>query len=151
MRDGAPNGYNIFSFDGNQYSIEFRAAGRWEGYQMQVHAPDDVPTKEQTLFKVNVFGGNEKTKVEMRMDEGEWSTIRQVRKFDPAYQEAFAREAGLAAPYRRSPAPIASSHLWEGLIPAGLSVGPHRLSVRATDMFGQEFTSVRLVHAVDNP
>jgi hypothetical protein len=151
MRDGAPNGYNIFTFDGNSYGMEFRAAGRSEGYQMNVYAPDDVPNGEQTLFKVNVFGGNEKTKVEMRIDDGDWQPIRQVRKFDPAYQEAFAREAGLAAPFRRSPAPIASSHLWEGLIPAGLSVGPHRLSVRATDMFGQVYTSVRLMHVTANP
>lgn len=148
MRDGAPNGYNIFTFDGNQYSMEFRAAGRSEGYQMNIYAPDDIPMDEQTLFKANIFGGNEKTKVEMRIDEGDWQPMRQVRKFDPAYQEAFAREAGLGAPYRRSPAPIASSHLWEALIPAGLSEGPHRVSVRATDMFGQSYTSVRLVHAV---
>ena len=26
MRDGAPNGYSIFTFDGHKYDIEFRAA-----------------------------------------------------------------------------------------------------------------------------
>lgn len=151
MRDGAPNGYNIFTFDGNQYSMEFRAAGRSEGYQMNIYAPDDVSTAEQTLVKVNVFGGNDKTMVEMRVDDGPWKAMRQVRKFDPAYQEAFARESSLAAPYRRSPAPIASPHLWEGLLPEGLAAGPHRLVVRAKDMWGQEFTSVRLVHATPRP
>jgi hypothetical protein len=151
MRDGAPNGYSIFTFDGNQYSIEFRAAFRSEGYQMNIYAPDDISQTEQTLVKVNFFGGNEKSKLEMRVDEGEWSPLKQVRKFDPVYQETFARETGVTPPYRRSPAPIASPHLWEGLIPANLPVGPHRLVVRATDMFGQVYTSVRLVHVVARP
>ena len=149
MRDGAPNGYSLFTFDGNQYSIEFRAAGRSEGYQMQIHAPDNITRSEPTLVKVNFFGGNEKSKLEMRVDDGPWMPMKQARKPDPAYESAYAREIELKAPFRRAPAPIASPHLWEALSPAGLDVGPHRLSVRATDMFGQSYTSVRLVHVVD--
>ena len=151
MRDGAPNGYSLFTFDGNQYSIEFRAAGRSDGYQMNIYAPDNIPQVEQTLVKVNFFGGNEKSKLEMRVDEGKWVPLNHVRKPDPAFQETFARESEVKLPFRRSPIPIASPHLWEGITPAGLSVGPHRLIVRATDMFGQVYTSVRLVHVVAEP
>jgi hypothetical protein len=146
MRDGAPNGYSIFTFDGNQYSIAFRAAGRPDSYQMNIYAPDNISSGETTLVKANVFGGNEKTKVEMRIDGGPWSVMRHVRKPDPAYEETYAREAGIGAPFRRSPAPIGSSHIWEGLTPADLDNGPHRIEVRSTDMFNQVFTNVRLVH-----
>ncbi|MDQ2985531.1 MAG: calcineurin-like phosphoesterase family protein [Armatimonadota bacterium] len=125
MRDGAPNGYSVFSFDGNEYAIEFRAAGRPETYQMNIYAPDDFVFGEATLIKVNVFGGNQKSKVEMRIDDGEWGAMRHVRKIDPAYQEAFTRESGLPAPYRRSPAPIGSPHLWEALTPSELTLGAH--------------------------
>lgn len=151
MRDGAPNGYSIFTFDGNEYSIAYRAAGRPESYQMNIYAPDNAPAGEATLVKANVFGGNEKTKVEMRVDEGTWTPMRQVRKPDPAYEETYARESGIGTPFRRSPVPMASSHLWEGLTPDNLNPGAHRIEVRATDMFGQVYTNVRLVHVGRKP
>lgn len=146
MRDGAPNGYSLFTFDGNQYSIEFRAAGRSEEYQMNIYAPDNQSKGESALVKANVFGGNEKTVVHMRVDDGEWQPMKQVRKPDPAYEEAYRREAGIASPYRRSPLPMLSPHLWEAMTPDTLEIGPHRIEVRARDMFGQEYRHVRLMH-----
>ncbi len=101
MRDGAPNGYSIFSFDGHDYSIEFRAAGRPKTYQMNIYAPEEVGSDEaaETEVLVNVFAGSEKSTVEMKFGEdGDWVELEHVDIEDPAYVAAKAREdAYLAA------------------------------------------------------
>ena len=40
MSDGAPNGYSIVTFDGNEYSIRFKAARRPADHQMNIYAPE---------------------------------------------------------------------------------------------------------------
>jgi 3',5'-cyclic AMP phosphodiesterase CpdA len=145
MRDGAPNGYAVFSFDGKQYKIAFRAARRPESYQMDIHAPDTVAQAEAagTEILVNVFGGSEKSKVEMRVGESEWTALAQVRSKDPAYEAVFERDKGLQRPFRALPAPIDSPHMWAGKLPRGLPKGMHPIHVRTTDMFGQTFLATK--------
>ena len=40
-------------------------------------------------------------------------------------------------------------HIWEGRLPADLPVGGHLITVRALDMFGQEFWGTRIVRVVE--
>lgn len=145
MRDGAPNGYAIFSFDGNQYSIEFRAARRPPTYQMRIMAPEVVVQGEaaQTVVSVNVFGGTEKSKVEMKVGEGKWLPMTRALRPDPDYQQMYDRDKELKTPYRALPAPIDSPHLWEAKLPAGLPKGMLPIHVRTTDMFGQVYLATR--------
>ncbi|MEZ6066937.1 MAG: calcineurin-like phosphoesterase family protein [Planctomycetaceae bacterium] len=42
MKDGAPNGYSIISFDGVEYRLDYRAAGRSPDYQMEIDAGSGV-------------------------------------------------------------------------------------------------------------
>ncbi|CAN5900100.1 calcineurin-like phosphoesterase family protein [soil metagenome] len=106
MRDGAPNGYSIFSFDGQNYSIEFRAAGRPKEYQMNIYAPEEIESSEaaETEILVNVFAGSEKSVVEMRLGaDGEWVPLERISIEDPAYVATKAREdAYLAAMMERA-------------------------------------------------
>lgn len=146
MRDGAPNGYAVFAFDGNQYSIEYRVARRHASYQMSIYAPERIPQTEAggTEVLVNVFGGSEKSAVEMRFGSGgPWLPMRKVLVPDPEYAEAFKRDVNLKPPYRALPAPIASPHIWKGIIPRNPPKGMHPIHVRTTDMFGQTYTATR--------
>jgi hypothetical protein len=146
MRDGAPNGYSIFKFDGNQYKIVFRAARRPESYQMDIIAPDvvDVAKVQDTEVLVNVFGGSEKSKVEMRVGEsGDWVEIAKVLRKDPVYEAAFEKDRTLQRPYRPLPGAIESPHMWAGRLPAGIGRGMHPIHVRTVDMFGQTYYATK--------
>jgi hypothetical protein len=146
MRDGAPNGYSIFTFDGHTYSIEFKAARRPSSYQMNIWAPDSISRSEaaQTEIVVNVFGGSERSKVDMRLGaSGDWIKMTHTRKEDPYYAEEYERARSLAAPYIPLPRPMQSGHLWTATLPQNPPKGVHPLWVRSVDMFGQTYIATR--------
>lgn len=145
MRCGAPNGYAEFRFDGSQYSIEFRAARRNWGFQMAIYAPEKLLLGESAGSEVlvNVFGGSERSKVEMRVGNGEWTEMKRVRKPDPEYVAMVERDKNNQRPFRALPAPIDSPHLWQGFLPRGLDKGMIPVHVRTTDMFGQASFATR--------
>lgn len=152
MRGGAPNGYSVFSFDGHEYSIEFRAAGAPAGYQMNIYAPEEtaLADAESTPVLANVFGGSEQSIVEIRVDDGDWLVMLKVDKPDPEYAETYERDKVQQRPYRGLPAPIRSRHLWEVSLGALFgdtppSVGTHMIEVRTVDMFGQIYISQRVL------
>jgi hypothetical protein len=150
MNDGAPNGYSIITFDGNRYSIRFKAARRPDDYQMNIYLPDDIAqgAAAETEVLVNVFAGSARSTVEMRFgSEGAWIPLEQTRGIDPEclrmhLQNEFLNEEvfGWKMDY-----PSKTNHLWKGPLPANPSVGTHLISVRTTDMFGQTYTAHRVV------
>jgi hypothetical protein len=145
MRCGAPNGYAIFTFDGSQYDIQFRAARRHESYQMSIYAPDKLSRAEApgTEVLVNVFGGSELSRVEMSFANGPWTPMRKVLKPDPEFVKMYERDREVKAPYRALPAPMDSPHLWSGVIPENPPSGMAPIHVRTTDMFGQTYVATR--------
>lgn len=144
MRDGAPRGYSVLTFDGNQYSVEFRAANRPRSYQMNVYAPNEVGIGEVTSTDVlvNVFGGSEKSKVEMRLGDGEWLPMAKVLEKDPAFVKMVERNGKIEAPYLPLPGAIDSPHMWKAKLPRA-KAGYHPIHVRTTDMFGQVYLATR--------
>ena len=150
MADGAPNGYSIMSFDGTDYALDFYAAGRSPDYQMEIDAPELVTQSEAetaTVF-VNVFNGSEKTTVEMRVGDGEWTTMERTVAIDPKFQRVFDHEAALLEleeKWRKLPKPKESTHLWRSALPAGLPAGTHRIEIRATDENGRVYEDERII------
>ncbi|MDI9639983.1 calcineurin-like phosphoesterase family protein [Kamptonema cortianum] len=146
MRDGAPNGYSLFRFDGNQYSIHFRAARRPDDYQIQIHAPDEVEfaaSHSITLY-ANVFAGNERSKVEYRVgDSPFWKPMAMTSEPDPLYVAMHEADKTLTSPLRPLPAPMNSPHLWKATIRTVLTPGIVPIHVRTTDMFGQTFYATK--------
>ena len=138
--DGTPNGYFVVTFDGNEYSMRYKAARRPADYQMQIQVPDEVEQSRlaDTPVLVNVFNGSAQSSVEMAVGEsGEWIEMRLEPQVDPLYARVTERESG-----QRS---SVSNHMWEGRLPAGLQPGGHLVRVRTTDMYGQEFTGSRIL------
>lgn len=145
-RDGAPNGFSVFTFDGSQYKIEFRAAGAPASQQMNIYAPDSIKSEEieQTDVVVNVYGGSEKSTVEMRVGaNGGWRKMEKVLEPDPEYVKLVQRDAALTAPYRPLPGAINSPHLWKLKLPATRERGTVPVHIRTKDMFGQVYYATR--------
>ncbi len=149
MRDGAPNGYSIFTFDGAKYEIEFKAARRPADWQMAIHAPEKVARggAEPVEVLVNVFGGSPRTTVEMRVGpEGSWVTLEKFVGVDPQFARAKREEdARKPAPGRPLSQGMPSPHLWRGTLPAGLPKGVHAIEVRARSPYAPEATARRAI------
>lgn len=147
MRDGAPNGYAIYTFDGHRATVDFKAARRPATYQMNIHAPYTVQAGEAGQVEVfaNVFGGSERSTVEMRLgDDGPWIPMERVERHDPTYVEMKAREDRIES--RRGLSmrdPVNSHHLWMAHLPADPPRGLMVIHVRTTDMYGRVFESCR--------
>jgi hypothetical protein len=164
MSDGGPNGYSIVTFDGQHYKIEQRTARRPADYQMNIHAPEAIAVNEVESLKVvvNVFGGSEKSTVEIRFGEqGEWKAMERIVGEDPYYVAEKARENDLSKqlpeakngnnnlPWISLPAPHKTPHLWQATNDQSLPIGVHSLQVRTTDMFGTTHTDQRSIRVTE--
>ncbi len=173
MRDGAPNGYGIFTFTGNKYSIRFKAARRPADYQMNIWTPWEVESDDtgNTDILVNVFGGTERSTVEYRLGENsEWVEMDYMPQKDPFFVNVKARDDMInlerkmhnvlrdtmdtllkedtKLPKRGKGLSYGvprSKHMWQAKLPENVPVGTYVIYVRTTDMFGQKDTGRRII------
>lgn len=151
MRDGAPNGYSIITFDGAQHTLDFKAAGHPAEYQMTVFAPDEIASANaaKTPVYVNLFNGSEKSVVKLKVkDRGGWVEMKKVAEKDPYYVVMRQREMA-ADPKVKLNEPIPSGHLWKANLPASLKPGSHLLMIEGTDAYGRVHTGQRILRAVE--
>ena len=147
MRDGAPNGYSIMTFDGTNHTLDFKAARQPAAYQLSIHAPDVVQAtdSESNFVYVNVFNGSEKSKVRMKVGSSRWIDLEKVLEPDPHYAETSDREMKADPDARPLNAPIPSGHLWKGKLPK-LKIGNnHLIEVEATDAYGRLHQGRRII------
>ena len=147
MRDGAPNGYSIITFDGVNHTLDFKAARQPASYQLSIHAPDSVESvdSDPNYVYVNVFNGSEKSKVRMKVGDGEWTEMEKVLEPDPHYVETRNREIETNPDGSQLNGPIASGHLWKTQLPTGLSLGNYLIEVEATDAYGRMHKGNRII------
>ncbi len=159
MADGAPNGYSIISFDGHNYRLRFKAAGRPADYQMQIHAPNAVQKSSESAVEVtaNIFNGSKDTKVQLCINRNEAMDMQQIIAIDPFYERIERDERERLAklkeqaesgerPWIALPKPKDSSHLWRtSLAIADLEPGVHVLRVTAQIDDEQVVTGQRLI------
>jgi hypothetical protein len=146
MSDGTPPGYAVIGFAGDRVVTDYFPSRGPADHQMEIHAPQAVaPRQGYVTFYANVFNGDERWTVEARMDDRAWNPIRKVLGWDPAYATVFLAQNSAAHPpvTKRLTDPGICYHLWRGVLPADLAVGPHTLFVRATDPQGRVFSSQR--------
>ena len=150
-RDGLPNGYHVFSFDGNSYSERLQGAGEAPDYQMNISFAQ--PQQEgNTLaqgqwsapqFVVNVFNGGERSQVSYQIDGGEPVTMERTLRGDPYVDELHARFP------EEMPSPIDSSHIWAAPLPDDLTPGMHRVEVETTDQYSQTYRASQIFEVVE--
>jgi hypothetical protein len=152
MRDGAPNGYTIITFDGTKAAVDFKAARRPADYQMTIHTPERVrrAALAETAMYANVFGGSERTTVEFAFDrDGPWTLMQQVREPDPYFARMKQMENDYPLPGRKLPAIIPSPHLWKAALPGTAGAGTQTIFVRATLHDGRRVYGERVITIVE--
>jgi hypothetical protein len=149
MVDGTPNGYFFLSFEGNEYSIEFKAARAPASWQMNIYAPEEVASADagRTNIVVNVFAGSDRSVVEMKLGEdGEWIGMKRFPMKDPFIEKIKeAEESDNPPPGRKLPRQDLSGHIWIAKLPSDPEPGVYTIYVRTTDMFGHEYEGRRII------
>ncbi|MCC6232626.1 MAG: calcineurin-like phosphoesterase family protein [Verrucomicrobiales bacterium] len=144
MRDGAPNGYALVTFDGHRAELTFKAAGQPITKQMNVMLPAAVSAAsgDRAWMHVNVYDGSDRSRVEFRVDgRGAWEQMVRVAERDPSFvarKQAEEAHPPAIPPYRKMSDPIVSPHLWKAALPR-LVAGEHRIEVRTRDLHGRVF------------
>ncbi|MCC8361949.1 calcineurin-like phosphoesterase C-terminal domain-containing protein [Lysobacter sp. A6] len=146
MSDGTPNGYATLDVqrDGT-YALAWYPARDAAGTQIALHAPKVLRRDAYPAFGVyaNVFMGHAGTRVEYRIDDGDWMPMRRVVEPDPRLLAENARDdaADTLRGFDRSPEATPSTHLWRGTLPTKLAAGEHTVEVRAFDEWRGEATA----------
>lgn len=144
MYDGTPNGYNIIHFKGNQYSYDYKVAGKPAEYKMRIYGPKLVPHNQRFRgeFYVSFFQGSEKDAVEFSVNGGEWRHMRYVVEQDPHVSAMRYRwdHADVLPEGVRPSNPVKSYHLWKARVPTNVELGQNVIAVRVKDKLGRVFT-----------
>lgn len=145
MADGTPKGYSFITFDGNQYTIDYKVAGKSADHQIGIYAPKVTAAgiKGTTSIYANFYIGSENDQVMIRFADGDWQSMRRVEEYDPTFlAERVAWDMTDELIAGRKPGnPRISEHLWKfNLRNNNLQKGTHSFEVKATDMFGRSFT-----------
>jgi hypothetical protein len=148
MRDGAPNGYSIVTFDKNSYDVTYKAARHPADYQMNIYAPEVVHqgVADTVEVFVNVFGGSAGSLVEMRLANSSWIPMTFApERVDPLYVEVSLRENLVASLKRKNRRASPTRHGWIATLPASPPAGTHLIQIRTTDMFGKTYADQRII------
>lgn len=142
MSDGTPNGYAVLTVRaGGEYALAWHPA-RDPDAAMALHAPKVLRKGAYPAWGVyaNVFMGDDGSRVEYRVDDGDWRPMKKVLQPDPNLLAENAQDdaADALRGYDRSPEATPSAHLWRGALPTGFGVGEHQVEVRAFDRWRGE-------------
>ncbi len=162
MSDGTPNGYATLRIDrAGDYSLAWHPARLPAGdaaftAEMALHAPKLLRKGAYPAAGVyaNVFMGRDDTRVEYRIDGGEWKPMRQVAQPDPGVlaENALDDAAKSLRGYDRAAQATPSPHLWRGTLPTDLALGEHAIEVRAFDQWqGERRATTRYALAEAQP
>lgn len=136
MADGTPNGYARLRIGADAVpSMRWFAAREPAEAQMHLHAPRVLRRGAYPGVGVyaNVWMGRPDTRVEYRIDQGDWRAMKRVLQPDPAVLAENLRDDAASAlrAFNRTPEAAVSPHLWKANLPTDLSAGRHRIEVRA--------------------
>ncbi|TKR33041.1 calcineurin phosphoesterase [Luteimonas gilva] len=143
MADGTPNGYATLRIErGGRYFLAWHPARAAQDTGIGLHAPKVLRKGAYPAWGVyaNVYMGRDDSRVEYRVDDGDWKPMNKVLRPDPnllaenAQDDAAERLRG----YDRSPEADDSQHLWRGALPTDLALGEHRIEVRTVDAWRGE-------------
>lgn len=144
MSDGTPSGYVYLNVNGNQYTADFKVAGKPASYQIGLYHRKVLSTiwwDNRGSVYANFFMGDKNSKVEYRVDSKNWKPMINILESDPAYEAELYRWDDTDKMFRgRRPTESAKcTHLWRAPLPGNLGVGEHQIEVQATDAFGKTY------------
>ncbi len=130
MRDGVPQGYFVVKFSGNKYVYDYRTT--------HYAAPEQISLyKKDNALYANFFSGNKFSKLQYRVNGGEWRPMEMSFEADPLYVPIRRRwDDTPGLPGKIPSAPVISEHLWK----AAVNLSPNCVvEVTATDEYGRMF------------
>jgi len=142
--DGTPNGYHIFHFNGNTFAQDFKPAFRESGFQMRIISPANTIEKikiPETFALVNVFNGNEKSKIEFRLDDLPYSKMNREIMKDPFIENLYEKNKDALKSWV-SARPC--FHIWSAPLPNEIVPGIHTITIKASEVSGKTFFSSRI-------
>ncbi|MGN7723702.1 calcineurin-like phosphoesterase C-terminal domain-containing protein [Chitinophaga sp. 22620] len=144
MSDGTPRGYVYLNVTGNQYTADYKVAGKPADYQIGLYhrkVMSNIWWDGQGFIYANFFMGHKGSELECRIDNGDWKRMTYSEEGDPAFISELYKWDDSDSLFRgRRPTTYANSlHLWKMRLPENLGVGTHQIEVRATDPFGRKF------------
>lgn len=144
MRDGTPKGYAFLNINNNQYTIDYKVAGKANDYQMALFAPKVIKKGQNSSSAIyaNFFMGTKGDKVEYSVDGGAYKPMNYIEDYDPSYLDILHLfdHTENVLPGKRPSNAQACTHLWTVKTPFKLNAGKHTVTVRATDRYGKTFT-----------
>lgn len=159
MSDGTPNGYATMRVMANgDYSLAWHVAQLPPDDPsftdaMALQAPKVLRRGAYPAWAVyaNVFMGDADTRVEYRIDGGDWKPMRRVLRPDPrlTIENAADDLADRLRSYDRSTEAAPSTHLWRGVLATDLAAGEHRVEVREFDPWLGE-RDARIAYRLDD-
>ncbi len=139
QRDGTPNGFHAFRFDGVGHTQRFKAASQSESYQMRISMPRGKMTRDEASVVgvvANVFNADAQAAVEYRVDDSVFRPMERRIMRDPFIVALMLIHADR---YEDWVEPVPSNHLWTAPLPGDLAPGVHTIVVRAVFGDGQEY------------
>lgn len=147
MRDGTRQGYAYISFNKNNYTIDYKVAGKSPEYQFEIFAPKVLEQNKNTSSGImaNYFIGGDYDTLFYRIDNSEWNKMIKIKTFDPNYlHSVFEWDfTDKLLNGTRPSNPVESTHLWYGRIDPNLEVGEHTIEIKANNMFGKTHTQTK--------
>lgn len=132
--DGTPNGYGVFRAQGATLSWYYKGTGKDKDYQMSVTSSTLNDAQKQVI--VNIWNYDPAWKNEYWVDGMRKGPMEQFEGFDPV---AYSKLLGPDLPKPRGFAePHKTNHLFHALVPATA----REVIVKATDRFGNEYSTV---------
>ncbi len=146
QRDGSPKGYHLFTFRGNTYSEQLKPSGLDAGYQIRIESPIgniSPESLENIQIRANVFNSSKYSEVIYRLNDGEWTPmVRDELSFSGFFKEHLDKHQ---EHYSSWIAPMRTSNIWVAPLQSTLPKGVHRIDVKTTDMYGQEFNQTKVL------
>jgi hypothetical protein len=138
MRDGAPQGYFVLKFTGNDYICDYHTVHYRDPQQISLYKQDD------TLY-ANFFTGNRFSTLRYRVDGGAWQPMTLTDgEHDPLFTAIRRRwDEAPGLPGKTPSRPAVCTHLWKAPIAVGRRDSV--VEVEATDHFGRTFAGRMIV------
>jgi len=138
--DGTPNGFFVFSFDGNEYNYRFIPAHLPVSEQMRFIFPAGTVPSDSLRGKdilVNIYNASLGTKVWLQIDQEPAVVMTQKTMADPFIEHYLSDRSSFPDWINKA---VIHSHIWSSPVPAGLKAGVHTLKIYTGDQERPEYT-----------
>jgi len=149
QRDGVPNGYHIFHFDGNQYNERFKAARLDRDEQIRISFPyGQIPISylQDSTIVANVFNASSKSVVKYRLDNSDFMPMKIKIQPDPFFKSIHKNNI---SDYPSWIKPRKSNHIFVAPFPNDLKTGIHTIEIITQDQYGREFKKVKIFEVAE--